>query len=144
MKIVIDTNVILSALYSKNGASHKLIRWLFQHDQQINIISIPLVIEFEDVLMRQKNLERYNYLTKDQVSLFIDDICSISKHQKIYYLWRPYLSDIKDDMVLETAFNGNADYIVTHNIKDFRKVRESFSIEPITPGKFLKIIGELK
>ena len=142
MNIVIDTNVILSALYSKQGASYKLIRWLFQYDKTINIVSVPLVVELEDVLTRSEHIARYSHLTKSEVRLFVDDICSISLHQKIYYLWRPFLSDFKDDMILETAFNGNAEYIVTHNLKDFRNVKESFSIQPVTPKQFLDIRGE--
>ena len=143
MNIVIDTNVILSALYSKKGASFKLLKWLFRYNQQVNVVSIPLITEFEDVLTRPEHRDRYHQLTIQDINLFIDDICNVSKHQKIFYLWRPFLSDVKDDMVLETAFNGNADYIVTHNIKDFRNVNESFSIQPVTPKLFLEIISEL-
>lgn len=142
MNIVIDTNVILSALFSKNGASYQLVRWLFETNKKVNIVSIPLVIEFEDVLLRPEHLTKYKNLTKSDIRRFIDDICTISKHQTIYYLWRPYLSDPKDDMVLETAFNGSADYIITHNIKDFRNVEHTFSIQVITPKLFLKEIGE--
>ncbi len=144
MNIVIDTNVVLSALYSKNGASHLLLQWLFRSNERVNIVSIPLIAEFEDVLTRPEHLARYYHLTTQDINLFIDDICAVSHHQKIYFLWRPFLSDLKDDMVLETAFNGNADYIVTNNIKDFKKVQESFSILPVTPKQFLEIIGELK
>jgi len=46
MKFVIDTNVVLSALFSKNGASHQLLHWLFQQEQQVNVVSIPLVLEY--------------------------------------------------------------------------------------------------
>lgn len=141
MKFVIDTNVIFSALYSKNGASHRLLCWLFQQEQQINVVSIPLVIEYEDVLLRPENLQKYSHFIKEDIGLFIDDICAISWKQEIYYLWRPFLSDPKDDMVLETAFNGGVDYIITHNIRDFKNVSETFAISPITPNEFFKREG---
>lgn len=139
MKFVIDTNVVLSALFSKNGASHQLLRWLFQHEQRMNVVSIPLVLEYEDVLTRVENLQKYPPLTKNEIGLFIDDICAVSWHQTIYYLWRPYLPDPKDDMVLETAFNGHANYIITHNVRDFKQVTETFAIQPITPGDFWRL-----
>lgn len=139
MKFVIDTNVVLSALFSKNGASHQLLHWLFQQEQRMNVVSIPLVLEYEDVLTRAENLKRYPHFTKNEIGLFIDDICAVSGHQNIYYLWRPFLSDPKDDMVLETAFNGNADYIITHNVRDFRNVPETFAIQPISPGNFWQL-----
>lgn len=139
MKFVIDTNVVLSALFSKNGASHQLLHWLFQQEQRMNVVSIPLVLEYEDVLTRAENLKRYPHFTKNEIGLFIDDICAVSGHQNIYYLWRPFLSDPKDDMVLETAFNSNADYIITHNVRDFRNVPETFAIQPISPGNFWQL-----
>lgn len=142
MRFVIDTNVVLSALYSSRGASHLLLRWLFEQPQQMNIVSTPLVIEFEDVLTRPEHLRRYPQLSKQDLCLFIDDICAVSWHQKIHYLWRPYLLNAKDDMVLETAFNGRANYIITHNIRDFRGVAESFAIQPISPGDFWRLQQE--
>ena len=143
MKFVIDTNVVLSALFSKNGASHQLLHWLFQQEERVKVVSIPLVLEYEDVLTRPENLNRYPHFTKNEIGLFIDDICAVSRHQNIYYLWRPFLSDPKDDMVLETAFNGKADYIITHNVRDFRNVPGTFAIQPISPGDFLAATGKI-
>ncbi len=143
MKIVIDTNVILSALFSKNGASNKLLIWLFSQEKSYNVISNTLVTEFEDVLTRDKNMQKFSNLSRRDIEKFIDDICLISFHQKINFLWRPFLKDIKDDMVLEVAFNAGADVIVTGNIKDFKNVNKNFDIKILTPQEFLKHIGEL-
>jgi len=74
----------------------------------------------------------------------LDDICLISHHQKIYFLWRPFLKDSNDDMVLEVAANAKAKAIITFNPKDFKGVKEKFNIEILTPKEFLKNIGELK
>lgn len=142
MKFVIDTNVFLSALNSSQGASYLVTHWLFEQEQQMNVVSTPLVIEYEDVLLRPKNLQRYPQLSRQDIGLFIDDICAVSIHQPIFYLWRPFLTDPKDDMVLETAFNGSVDYIITHNVRDFRSVYEAFGIKPITPGDFWRMQQE--
>lgn len=148
MKIVIDTNVLLSSLFSKNGASHKLILWIVNQyknsHKKYNVISNTLVTEYEDVLTRDKNIEKFKNFSIDEVKEFIDGICLISNHQKINFLWRPFLKDSNDDMVLEVAFNSRADYIVTHNIKDFKGVKENFNIEIVTPKEFLLKIGEIK
>jgi len=148
MKIVIDTNVFLSSLFSKNGASHKLVLWIVNQYKdsykKYNVISNTLVTEYEDVLTRDKNIEKFKNFSIDEVKEFIDGICLISNRQKINFLWRPFLRDSNDDMVLEVAFNSRADYIVTHNIKDFKGVKENFNIKIITPKEFLLKIGELK
>jgi len=118
MKIVIDTNVLLSSLFSKNGASHKLVLWSIAqyqtHHKKYNVISNTLITEYEDVLTRDKNIKKFKNLSLNDINEFIDGICLISNHQKINFLWRPFLRDSNDDMVLEVAFNSKADYIVTH------------------------------
>jgi len=146
MKIVIDTNVFLSSLFSKNGASHKLVLWILNQykdsHKKYNVVSNTLVTEYEDVLTRDKNIEKFKNFSIDEIKDFIDGICLISNHQKINFMWRPFLKDSNDDMVLEIAFNSKADYIVTYNIKDFKGVKENFNIEIITPKEFLLKIGE--
>ena len=148
MKIVIDTNVFLSSLFSQNGASHKLVLWIVnqykQNHKKYNVISNTLLTEYEDVLTRDKNIEKFKNFSISEVKEFIDGICLISNHQKINFLWRPFLKDSNDDMVLEVAFNSKADYIVTHNIKDFKGVEDNFNIEVITPKEFLIKIGVIK
>ncbi len=141
MKIVIDTNIVLSALFSNRGASNKLLVWLFENKKKYNVVSNTLVTEFEDVLTREKNLKQYNNLEKEDVLAFIDDICLISYHQSIHFLWRPFLTDSNDDMVLEVAVNANVGAIITFNPKDFKGVKESFGIDIFTPKAYLTKIG---
>ncbi|MCH9740737.1 MAG: putative toxin-antitoxin system toxin component, PIN family [Epsilonproteobacteria bacterium] len=141
MKIVIDTNIVLSALFSNKGASNKLLVWLFENKKKYNVVSNTLVTEFEDVLTREKNLKQFNNLQKEDVLAFIDDICLISYHQSIHFLWRPFLTDSNDDMVLEVAVNANAGAIITFNPKDFKGVKESFGIDIFTPKEYLTNIG---
>jgi len=143
MKIVVDTNVIVAALMSSNGVSNALLIWLFEQRSKYCVVSNTLVTEYEGVLLRQNNMDNYKHLSKDDLQLFIDDLCLISYHQKINFLWRPFLKDIKDDMVLETAFNASCDYIISYNSKDFAGVEENFGIKIISPKEFLTLRGAL-
>lgn len=143
MKIVVDTNVIIAALMSSKGISNALLIWLFEQQAKYCVLSNTLVTEYEGVLLRPKNMAYYEHLDKNDLQLFIDDLCLISYHQKINFLWRPFLKDIKDDMVLETAFNAGCDYIVTYNNKDFIGVEEKFGISIISPKEFLTLQGVL-
>ena len=143
MKIVLDTNVIVAALMSKRGVSNALLIWLFEQETKYSVVSNTLITEYEGVLLRPKNMQNYSHLNTQDVQSFIDDICLISHHQRINFLWRPFLRDIKDDMVLETAFNGNCNYIITYNSKDFKGVEEKFGIKIIQPKEFLTRIGAL-
>ena len=137
--IVIDTNVIIAALRSRKGASFKLLS-LVGIDKFEMHISVPLVLEYEDVIQRQR---AEIGLSQDDVSVFIDSLCALAKHHQIYFLWRPSLTDVNDELLLELAVSAQCEYIVTHNIRDF-KGSGKFGVKAVTPKEFLKIIDEVK
>jgi putative PIN family toxin of toxin-antitoxin system len=137
-QIVIDTNVLVSALRSKRGASFRLLRRLRDSRFKINV-SAPLVIEYEKAA---KGAIRRGGLSAREVDDILDCICAVARHREIYYLWRPLLRHPKDDMVLELAVAGGCDFIVTYNQRDFRGAEE-FSIGVLTPKEFLSGIGDL-
>ncbi len=136
--IVIDTNVIIAAMRSKRGASNLLLQLLGTGDWQADI-SIPLVLEYEEVCRR---LLPPLGLSHEQIIDFLDYFCTICQPHKIFYLWRPYLKDADDDFLLELAVEAGADFIVTFNKKDFVGV-EKFSIQALTPKEFLQRTGDL-
>jgi putative PIN family toxin of toxin-antitoxin system len=137
-QIVIDTNVVIAALRSKRGASSKLLSLIGTQKFEIHD-SVPLVLEYEDVIQRQRTAVG---LSQDDVSVLIDTLCSLAQHHDIFFLWRPSLPDANDELILELAVSAQCDYIVTHNKTDF-KGAERFGIKIVTPGEFLKIIGEV-
>ncbi|MDQ1297754.1 MAG: hypothetical protein QG558_292 [Campylobacterota bacterium] len=141
MKIVLDTSVVVAALMSRNGAANALLLYLFERDQKINVISNTLAVEIEAVLKRSSTKEKCGNLNDQEINRFIDDLCLISDHQKINFLWRPFLRDPSDDMVLETAFNAGADAIITYNLKDFANVEERLRIKVMIPKDLLRQIG---
>jgi putative PIN family toxin of toxin-antitoxin system len=138
-QIVIDTNVFVAALRSQQGTSYKLLQLIDSGKFQINI-SVPLVLEYEDVAVR---IIGETSLTAHNVDDIIDYICRTANRRGIFYLWRPFLKDPKDDMVLELAVAGQCNIIITFNTKDFKGV-EQFGLRLMTPKMFLKEIGELK
>ncbi len=138
-RIVIDTNVLFSALYSRNGASFKLISLL--GEKFFNIaLSVPLFIEYQSVIQENRSKIR---LTDEKIDDILNYLCLVSQHYEIFYLWRPYLKDPKDDMLLELAVVSGSNYIVTYNIRDFKEI-ERFGIEAITAKKFLRKIGAIQ
>jgi putative PIN family toxin of toxin-antitoxin system len=133
-KIVIDTNVFISSLLSKKGASYKILSNI-DSDKFIINISVPLIIEYKSVAKR-KSLK----ISKISIDDILDFICANSIERKIHYLWRPFLKDPKDDMILELAVESESDFIITYNTKDF-KGTEQFGIIILKPNEFLNKIG---
>jgi predicted nucleic acid-binding protein len=72
----------------------------------------------------------------------LDYLCSVARHFRVYYLWRPLLRDPHDDMVLELAVTAECPLIVTYNVSDFVGI-ERFGIGAITPKVLLERMGEL-
>lgn len=137
-QIVIDTNVIVSALQFSRGASYKLLMSLGSPSFDIHI-SIPLILEYEDVT---KRLIEKSALTNDDIDNVLNYICKVGQQHEIFFLWRPFLKDPKDDMVLELAVTAQCDFIITYNLNDFKNI-SPFGIEAITPKEFLQKIGVL-
>jgi len=103
-------------------------------------ISVPLYTEYQDILTRKEHLTGAS--TEKEILAFLRYLCKIANRKKIFYLWRPWLKDPKDDMVLELAVAAKSKYIITYNLKDFSNIQK-FGIEAITPGRFLKILKEV-
>ncbi|MCA0454224.1 MAG: putative toxin-antitoxin system toxin component, PIN family [Chloroflexi bacterium] len=137
-QIVIDTNVFVSALKSNQGASYKLLMMLGTSQFETNV-SIPLVLEYEEVA---KRLIDQIALTENDVDSIIDYVCKVSNHHEIFFLWRPFLKDPDDDMVLELAVTAKCQFIVTHNQKDFLRI-DQFGIKAVSPKEFLQEIGAI-
>jgi putative PIN family toxin of toxin-antitoxin system len=139
LRVIFDTNILAAALRSKRGASFALISMLPSVQFQL-AVSVPLYLEYLDVLMRPEI--KPDGISDADVLGFIGQILDYSHQQSIYFRWRPWLPDAKDDMILELAIASNADYIVTFNLKDFRNI-ESFGIKAILPSEFLEIVRKL-
>jgi putative PIN family toxin of toxin-antitoxin system len=138
-KIVIDTNVLVAALRSKKGASFRLLRLIGKERFEINV-SVPLVVEYEAAA---KRLVRRGGLSARDVDDVLDYVCAQARHRKIHYLWRPFLRDPNDDMVLELGVAAGCDIVVTYNKRDFARIGQ-FGLEALTPREFLERIGVLK
>lgn len=136
MRVVFDTNVLVAASRSRNGASFQLVSMLPSTRFEI-AISLPLYLEYLDVLQRSENIPPGQSI--DDVLGFAREILGYSHTQSIYFRWRPALKDPNDDFVLELAIASGSSYIVTFNSKDFTNI-ELFGIETITPSDFLKVV----
>ena len=98
---MLDTNVLVAGLRSRQGASFALLSMagtgVYEH-----VVTVPLVMEYEDVLFRTDMVP----LTASAVQDVIDYLCATGVKQSVHFLWRPCLPDARDDMVFEAAVNG--------------------------------------
>lgn len=137
-RIILDTNLLVAAMRSRRGASSLLLSLAGTGRFTLHI-SVPLVLEYEEVLLRQR---REIGLSETEVARYVDAICAVAEKHEIYFLWRPTLQDADDEILLELAMAAQCDYIVTYNKRDFAGA-EQFAVEIVTPKEFLQEIGEL-
>ena len=138
INVVIDTNVLISAMRSKQGASHTLLL-LLADDTFTPNVSVPLFVEYESVAKRTGLVSGLN---SNDINSILDYFLSKSNIRKIFYLWRPFLKDQKDDLVLEVAVESQSEYIITFNTRDFSGC-EKFGVKIVTPYEFMKVRGLL-
>ncbi len=130
-QIVIDTNVLVTAMRSRFGASFRMLQTLGDGRWQPNI-STALILEYEEVLVREA--ARLGIPSRVG-SRLVDRICEIGRENQIFFRWRLGLRDPDDEFLLELAIGCNADCIVTYNLRDFRAAAQ-FGIRVLTPGNF--------
>ena len=133
---MIDTNVLVSAIRSRNGASFALIGSLGD-PRWTPAISVALILEYEEVLMREA--KRFQ-LPLGMIEIILDAFCAQSSRHSISFSLRPSLKDPDDEFLLDVAVSSQAEFIVTYNIRDFEGA-DAYGVRPVTPFEFLKIIG---
>lgn len=136
MRVIIDTSVLVAAARSRNGASYQLLSMLPSSDFEI-ALTVGLYIEWQAVLTRPEHLP--SGVTVDAALGFLGYLVSIAHLQDVHFLWRPFLRDPDDDMVLECAVASRSQFIVTHNIKDFKRT-EALNVQAIRPADFLRLL----
>jgi len=137
-RVVLDTNVVVAGLRSRRGASFRLLGEVGKGKFEI-ALSVPLVLEYEDALLRHATATG---LSRADVDAVLDYFCSVGHLQSIFFLWRPLLPDPKDDLVLELAVAAGYLTVVTYNVMAFRGA-EGLGVSAQRPGAFLGSIGVL-
>lgn len=134
-KIILDTNVIISALISNSIPTKILFELVLLHKVE-TCLSDEIFTEYIDVLNRDKFARYVKFKSNAEIVLNkIHDISKFYKAGKRIDL----LTDVSDNKFLELALVSSADYLVTGNSLDF-KIREFEYTKIVNPREFWDII----
>jgi putative PIN family toxin of toxin-antitoxin system len=136
VRVVADTDVIVAAMRSPGGASAAILRTARQGGITL-LVSVALAMEYEATCSEAEHRLAAG-LSDREVEIFLDAVVAMAEPVKTYFLWRPQLRDPGDEMVLETAVNGQADALVTFNLRDFGAVPARFGIELMIPREAIR------
>jgi putative PIN family toxin of toxin-antitoxin system len=117
-RVVLDTNVLVAAFKSEEGASRAIVRLCLRRRCQ-PLLGLKLFAEYEDVLGRE-DLFRDSPLPPREREELLDAFLSVCEQVPVFYLWRPNLSDEGDNHLIELAVAGTAATLVTQNVRHFR------------------------
>ncbi|MFN7922009.1 MAG: putative toxin-antitoxin system toxin component, PIN family [Bryobacteraceae bacterium] len=135
-RVVLDTDVMVSALRSTSGASYQLLLCAFRREIEA-LVSVPLMMEYEAVLTRPEHVASSGSSLQE-----VENILAVmaNKLTPVWFgfMWRPCLRDPADEMVLETAINGDADALVTFNERHLATAARTFGVRVMKPRDCFK------
>ncbi|MEZ5448066.1 MAG: putative toxin-antitoxin system toxin component, PIN family [Thiolinea sp.] len=136
MNIVLDTNVFLGACLGQ-GNANRVVMCCLQGDF-LPLMGAALLAEYDDVLGRDELFDKARLNSEERAEL-LDIFLAQCRWTRIYYAWRPNLRDEGDNHLLELAIAGNAQYLITYNLKDFRTMELKFpELRICTPEQFFQ------
>ena len=134
-QVFLDTNVLVAAVRSQRGASYALLQTIPKRKCQLNL-SPALMLEYESKLRIEAVRQNRPVAVVDR---FLDFLAAISNRRQIYFLLRPFSPDPGDDFIIELAVASRAQFIVTHNLRDFAGAAE-YGIRVVRPHEMLLIL----
>jgi predicted nucleic acid-binding protein len=100
------------------------------------VISVALVLEYEEALLREV---RPDGVSQQSVADILDYVCRVGKKRTIELRTRPVLTDPDDEFLVELAAAAGIEYIVTHNVRDFRGAAQ-YGVRALRPRDFLELL----
>lgn len=140
MRLVLDTDVVVAGMRSPTGASAALLGAARKGQVSI-LVNVPLALEYESVCWRAEH-RLASGLSDREVGVFADAVIAMAEPVARHFLWRPQLRDPNDEMVLEAAVNGQADALITFNVRDFGSVPSRFGVDVLLPREVIVRIRE--
>jgi len=116
MRVVVDTNVLVSALMSPDTAPRQVLK-LCLTKEIVPLMGAALFAEYRDVASRERLFEGCAVGQGDREAL-LDALFSVCEWISVHFLWRPNLRDEGDNHLIELAIAGGAAVVVSANKRD--------------------------
>ena len=130
--VVIDTNVLVSALLGQGGMSRRVVRACLAGELQ-PVLGPALLAEYEDVFSRA-SLWKHALVSLAEREAVLDAFLSKCRWVEVFFAWRPNLPDEADNHLIELALAAQAEEIITKNLRDLTRGELKFpSVRILTP-----------
>lgn len=133
MRVVLDTNVVISSFLKPTGNPSRIVRLILQGDLEI-AVNEQILAEYSEVAARP-----IFQLDRDRVQVVLDYLRSVATHAPSLPV-RPSLPDPRDEAFLEAALSGGADFLIIGNKKHY-PAGACKEVTVATPAEFLKSLA---
>jgi uncharacterized protein len=137
MRVVLDTNVVVSGVIKEEGPPGQILRRLFQARQFISVTSLEILAEIREVLQRPK-VRRYHGWTDEEIDEFVTFLYAESDVTE-GTLTVNIARDPQDNKFLACASEGNADYLVSGD-DDLLQIEVFERTQIVRPRAFLETL----
>lgn len=120
MRVIVDTDVVLSGLRSASGAS-RLVLLAVREGAITRLASVAIMLEYEAVLKHPANLAVVG-ASATGVDAFLDGLAFLAEPVARGFSHRPSIRDPDDEIFMEAAINSQADALVAFNCNDYLPV----------------------
>ncbi len=132
MKIVLDTNVLISGIFWRGNPYNILLAW---KERKFDIyVSLEILEEFVKILKNFK-IQMPENMLEEWINLLVENCILIEPEERFNVV-----SDRKDNKFIDCAVAGKVDYIVSGD-SDLTELKIFMDIKIVTPREFLDIIS---
>lgn len=140
MRITLDTNVLVSAFISKDGTCADVLDLVSTFEEIELVLSQDILSEFAEVMRRKEAVVRFKYDDKD-ITSFEGGVRGVAEIIKVASNLKFVPEDPDDDMVVNTAIDGKAQFIVSGD-RHLRRLKKVEKVRIVTPRSFLGIVAK--
>lgn len=135
IRAVLDTNVLLAALRSRQGASFEIVS-RYRRGEFVLLVGNTVLSEYDEVLKR----EGPGFgLTINTVDRFLNALCAGAESFRTSSFWKPSLPDADDEAFAQLALEAKVGYLVTFNRRHF-PIDRLPAVKVVSPKEFLHIL----
>ena len=141
MRVVLDTNVLISATLFEGSEAQKLVNELMERGAEI-CCSEEMLSEYAEAVERDFVAEKKLEITKERLPFLVAHIRRLAVFVDADAGIRAS-RDPKDDKIIECALAGDCGYIVTYDA-DLLDMKEYDKVKIIKPAGMRRILAEQK
>jgi putative PIN family toxin of toxin-antitoxin system len=131
MKVVIDTNVLISGIFWKGQPNKVLSQW--KQGKITPVVSADMISEFTRV-MNDFKIQLPQSMIRQWTNLILRNSIMVEPKEKISVV----KDDPDDNMFIEAAVAGDAEYIISQD-KHLLKLKSCKGIKIVKPEEFNKL-----